>query len=135
MKVIGYWETAVLVVLYLVRNSDPNISHEVLFVTSLLKDWILSVFCDKEMCPNPYIRLDMLMMIQTLCQRDTLDNEVSERVIARLMELSVYMDGEDESIPGGTRLPQELSWCREIYDLKSKGHLTEVCKSSLYQWN
>ncbi|KAK3891840.1 hypothetical protein Pcinc_004311 [Petrolisthes cinctipes] len=134
IKVLGYWESAVQVVLSLVRNSDPNIFHEVFFVNSVLKKWILSVFCDKEMCSNPYIRLDMLMMIQTWCQNDDLDNEeVSEHVIAGLMELSVYMDGEYESTPGGTGLTLELSWCRVIYTLLTKGHLTNVYKAATQQ--
>ncbi|KAK3891847.1 hypothetical protein Pcinc_004317 [Petrolisthes cinctipes] len=134
IKVLGYWESAVQVVLSLVRNSDPNIFHEVFFVNSVLKKWILSVFCDKEMCPNPYILLDMLIMIQTWCQSDDLDNEeVSEHVIAGLMELSVYMDGEYEITPGGTGLTLELSWCWVIYTLLTKGHLTNVYKAATQQ--
>ncbi|KAK3854176.1 hypothetical protein Pcinc_039328 [Petrolisthes cinctipes] len=133
-KVLGYWESAVQLVLPLVRNCDPDISHGVFFVNSVLKEWIVSVFYNKEMCPNPYIRLDMLMMIQTWCHNNTLDNkEVSEQVIAGLMELSVYMDGDNESIPGGTGLTLELSWCKVIYTLLSKGHLTNVYQTATQQ--
>ncbi|KAK3888622.1 hypothetical protein Pcinc_007347 [Petrolisthes cinctipes] len=135
VKVTGLWEDAISFVIALVRVSDGADNTGFSFFASYdVKRWILSVFCDAEVCPNYNIRLDMLMLIQVWCRSGVLGCQgVSERVITGLMELSVYMDGEDEGILRCTGLTLELSWCRVIYALKTKGHLTEVYKTATQQ--
>ncbi|KAK4290607.1 hypothetical protein Pmani_036504 [Petrolisthes manimaculis] len=111
VRVTGLWEDALQVVINHVRRGDPIFIKNV-FTSYPLKQWILSVFSDADLCPNYNIRLDLLTIISTWEQLEANDGK---SVLLGLMQLSVYLDAEEHLVPN-TGVPSlEVSWFSVMY--------------------
>ncbi|KAK4287956.1 hypothetical protein Pmani_038986 [Petrolisthes manimaculis] len=111
VRVTGLWEDALQVVINHVRRGDPIFIKNV-FTSYPLKQWILSVFSDADLCPNYNIRLDLLTIISTWEQLEANDGK---SILLGLMQLSVYLDAEEHLVPNAGVPSLEVSWFSVMY--------------------
>ncbi|KAK3866829.1 hypothetical protein Pcinc_027662 [Petrolisthes cinctipes] len=124
VHVTAQWEDAVQFMIKIFIE----VGEENLFVgpyhTRSLKNWVLSVLCYADWCPNYHIRIQMLGIIQLWCKKGQFKNSnIGETIAFGLMKLSEYLDAEEYLLPHGTGLNLDSAWFKIMYVLYTDGCL------------
>lgn len=90
--VTGIWEEIVWKIVNLTpwKPEHPDIIYRVL-PKSYMKEWVIRVLCDQEMCPNSYLRLEMFHLIAMWDMEELQNAVIGEQVVSGLVNLSGYI--------------------------------------------
>lgn len=92
VKMTGQWEDVLWGIIDLAPSCEPDNDINLSALESVVKPWILTMFADPEMCPNPYLRLRMVHLIHIWPETFLQDAASGMQAAAGLVINGKYMD-------------------------------------------
>lgn len=135
MRIRGLWEEVLWKIVSLVdfwRHDNTGVNICSSLESTTLKFWTLTMFTDTELCPNPYLRLEMLRIIGTWPQSYFDDVASGMQAAAGLVNTCIYMD-PDHLIPNKSFKSLFLYLTRVLQKLGKYGHLGSVTAAAVDQ--
>ncbi|XP_069179609.1 uncharacterized protein [Procambarus clarkii] len=129
----GQWEDVLREIIDLARYFEPknNINLSALESTTL-KPWILKIFTDPEMCPNPYLRLKMVYLISIWPKNFLQDATSGMQAAFGLVINRKYMDVA-HLMPEGDHIQILSSIMDILISLDEYGHLAAIGTAAVDQ--
>ena len=92
---LASWEIVLWEVLSLIKEWKADVSWS---MTSNLREWVLNVFSSPDMCSNPYLRLEMLYLINLFPITDYEYKSVCVNIVSGMVMLIKYLDCDELNI-------------------------------------
>ncbi|XP_069161066.1 uncharacterized protein [Procambarus clarkii] len=92
VQISGRWENVIWKIVELLRNWKKEYDLELSPVVSKsLKPWILRMFSHPSLCPNPYLRLEMLRFISMWPDKYLQDATAGQHIVTGLVDMIAYL--------------------------------------------
>ncbi|XP_069180518.1 uncharacterized protein [Procambarus clarkii] len=128
----GKWEDVLWNIVKLVKHWRPDFILDNAQHSPILKSRILSLFVDPNLCPNPYLRLEMLRFIGMWPMAYLRDSTSGRKAAAGLVATSAYLD-IDNLIASELEISVYHHLVKVWNSLNIYGHLNVVAEAAIDQ--